>query len=123
VLDQEINKMAINVNNNNIQQLHRAPTDALSKNNGNSKNIDGLNSKNNAISTPSPTSKKDPSDSLTLTDSAINLKKLEESIAHLPIVDMQKVEEIQNKIKDGSYSINPDKIAQRFIEMEIALSS
>jgi negative regulator of flagellin synthesis FlgM len=114
--------MAINVNNNNIQQLHRASTNTLSKNNGNSKNIDGLNSNNNAISTPSPTSKKNPSDSLTLTDSAINLKKLEESIAHLPIVDMQKVEAIQNKIKDGSYSINPDKIAQRFIEMELALS-
>lgn len=115
--------MAINVNNNNIQQLHRASDNTLSKSNGNTKNIDTLNNTKNAVSHPSPTPKKAPSDSLTLTDSAINLKKLEESIAHLPIVNMQKVEEIQNKIKDGSYSINPDKIAQRFIEMEIALSS
>jgi negative regulator of flagellin synthesis FlgM len=114
--------MAINVNNNTIQQLHKVPDNALSKANANKKNIGSVNNANNAISNPPPTSKKDPSDSLTLTDSAINLKKLEESIAHLPIVDMKKVEEIQTKINDGSYSINPDKIAQRFIEMEIALS-
>lgn len=119
--------MAININDNNVQQLHRASSNPLSKSNGNAKNVDTLNSANNASSKQAPaspvTSKQTPSDSITLTDSAINLKKLEDSISHLPIVDMQKVEEIQNKIKDGSYSINPDKIAQRFIEMEIALSS
>ena len=116
--------MAININDNNVQQLHRASSNPLSKSNDNAKNVDALNSANNASSKQAPASPvTTPSDSITLTDSAINLKKLEDSISHLPIVDMQKVEEIQNKIKDGSYSINPDKIAQRFIEMEIALSS
>ncbi|MFK5985828.1 MAG: flagellar biosynthesis anti-sigma factor FlgM [Pseudomonadota bacterium] len=110
--------MAIDINNNNVQQLHNAANNPLAKANAQAKDVDALN---NAKTNPPPASVKTPTDSLTLTDSAINLKKLEGSIAHLPIVDMQKVEEIQNKIKDGSYSINSDKIAERFIEMEIAL--
>ncbi len=62
-------------------------------------------------------------DSLTLTDSVMNLKKLEDSIAQLPIMDIQKVERIQNQIKDGSYQIDAEKIADRIIEMERALFS
>ncbi len=111
--------MAININDNNVQQFQRAAGNSLAKANGKEKSTDAVNTVN---TTPAPSSTKKSTDSLTLTDSAINLKKLEESIAHLPIVDMKKVEEIQNKINDGSYTINPDKIAQRFIEMEIALS-
>ncbi len=109
--------MAININDSNVQQFHRTSSNPLSKSNGNAKNI-------NSAQTPATTdvSKQTPSDSVTLTNPAINLNKLEESIAHLPIVDMQKVEEVKQQIKDGSYTINPDKIAQRFIEMEIALS-
>jgi negative regulator of flagellin synthesis FlgM len=119
--------MTININNSNIQQLHKNAvstlTNNVSANNGQAKNIDGLNTKNVNSKLSSVNPAKESADSVTLTDSALNLKKLEESISHLPIVDMKKVEEIQNKIKDGSYSINPDKIAQRFIEMELALSS
>jgi len=111
--------MAININGSNIQQLNTAAGKSLDKSQGNVKNTDSVgNAKQNISSAPT----KIPTDSLTLTDSAINLKKLEESISHLPIVDINKVEEIQNKLKDGSYNINPDKIAQRFIEMEVALS-
>ena len=120
--------MAININNNNIQQLHNSSVDTaaqnLSKaNNGQTKNVERLSTDGRSDSSTASLSHANNSDSLTLTDSALNLKKLEDSISHLPIVDMQKVEEIQNKIKDGSYSINPDKIAKRFIEMELALSS
>ena len=114
--------MAININNNNIQQLHNSSVDTaaqnLSKaNNGQTKNVERLSTDGRSDSSTASLSHANNSDSLTLTDSALNLKKLEDSISHLPIV------EIQNKIKDGSYSINPDKIAKRFIEMELALSS
>lgn len=113
--------MAININNN-IQQLHKSSVSPLNTTNGQAKGVEVVNA-SQAKSKVSATPAKESIDSITLTDSALNLKKLEQSISHLPIVDMQKVEEIQNKIKDGSYSINPDKIAQRFIEMELALSN
>ncbi len=119
--------MAININNNNIQQLHKSSVDPMAQNlskanNGQAKSVEMLSTSASSDPSAASLSHASNSDSLTLTDSALNLKKLEDSISHLPIVDMQKVEEIQNKIKDGAYSINPDKIAQRFIEMELALS-
>ncbi|MBF0264503.1 MAG: flagellar biosynthesis anti-sigma factor FlgM [Gammaproteobacteria bacterium] len=61
------------------------------------------------------------SDDVTLTSSAVNLKKLEESIAKLPIVDTKKVEDVQRSIKEGTYQIDPDRIASKLIEMEFAL--
>lgn len=63
-----------------------------------------------------------PSDNVTITNSAALLQKWEQNIAQMPIVDMQKVEQIQKAIKDNSYSINSGKIADKFIDMEIALS-
>jgi len=60
-------------------------------------------------------------ENVTLTSSAVNLKKLEESIAKLPIVDTKKVEDVQQQIKEGTYKIDPDKIASKLIDMEIAL--
>lgn len=70
----------------------------------------------------SASSSSTPSDNVTITNSAALLQKWEQNIAQMPIVDMQKVEQIQKAIKDNSYSINSGKIADKFIDMEIALS-
>ena len=61
-------------------------------------------------------------DSVTLTDSAMNLKKMEAQISAMPIIDMKKVEQLQQQINNGTYQIDAGKIADRFIAMEKALA-
>jgi len=107
--------MAINVTGNNLNQTQKTTS-------GN-RPVKAVPNVAQQSGDNRPTSKTTPkTDSITLTESAANFKKLEESIAHLPIVDMQKVEEIQKAIADGSYKIDADKIAEKFIDMELALN-
>ncbi len=108
-----------NITGNQLNQAQRTSTDNVSKftRNSNTKMDTVAPGKGSSTPTPPPSA-----DNVTITDSAINLKKLEDRIAHLPIIDMQKVEEIQKAIESNSYTINPDKIAQKFLDMERALS-
>jgi len=107
--------MAINITGNNLNQ-----TQKTTSGNRPVKVVPDVAKQTGETRSPSQTTPK--TDSVTLTESAANFKKLEDSIAHLPIVDMQKVEEIQKAIADGSYKIDADKIAEKFIDMELALN-
>ena len=57
-------------------------------------------------------------DSVNLTDSALQLKALEAQIARLPIIDTQKIEQVQNSIDDGTFEFNAERIAEKFINIE-----
>ena len=109
-----------NITGNNLNQTPKAQTLDKSKVASNSNTVGGVKSSDkNGINSVSSTPEKD---NITITASATKLRKMEDTIAQLPIVDTKKVEEVQKAIKDGSYSINPDKIASKLIEMELALS-
>lgn len=105
--------MAINIDGNNLSQNPKALSER-----GKAKVV----SSNGNISPSAASAQKSGAakaqDSVTLTESAVNFKKLEQSIASLPIVDMKKVEEIQKSIADGSYKVDSDKIAEKFIAFE-----
>ncbi|MCU7835690.1 MAG: flagellar biosynthesis anti-sigma factor FlgM [gamma proteobacterium symbiont of Taylorina sp.] len=57
-------------------------------------------------------------DSINLTESATRIKALEEQVARLPIVDTNKIEQIKNSIDEGSYEVNPERIAEKMIQLE-----
>ena len=58
------------------------------------------------------------SDTVSLTDSARLLQKLEENVASTPVVDSQRVDQIRQAIKDGSYEINAGNIADKLLEID-----
>jgi len=61
-------------------------------------------------------------DTVSLTGTASQLRALEQQIAALPVVDVQRVESIKQDISNGSYEINPPRVADKMIQMETALN-
>lgn len=62
-------------------------------------------------------------DSVSLTDTAARLQKLETTIAELPVVDSQRVEELRSAIANGEYEANPARIAEKLINFEAEANS
>lgn len=44
------------------------------------------------------------------------LAGIEQSLANVPVVDTQRVEEIKQAISDGKFKVNPDVIADKLLE-------
>lgn len=62
-------------------------------------------------------------DTVSLTDSAERLRKLEKILASLPVVDVQRVEGIRKAIDNGVYNIDPLRVADKFLSFESTLQS
>lgn len=60
-------------------------------------------------------------DSVTLTDTASRMQKLQNAMVELPVVDAQRVEEIQQAISNGTYEINAGNIADKMLGLESAM--
>lgn len=70
-----------------------------------------------AISTA--TSAPQPSvDSVNITDSARRLFALAQAVHDAPEVDAQRVAALQQAVGNGQYTINPNRIADRLLQME-----
>ena len=61
-------------------------------------------------------------DSISLTDTASRLQKLESTIAELPVVDTQRVEDIRNAIANGEYEVNPARVAEKMLSLDAELN-
>jgi len=61
------------------------------------------------------------SDSVSLTGTAQQLRSLEQSLASQPVVDAQRVAAARQAIENGSYELNPTRIASKLISLEISL--
>ncbi len=59
-------------------------------------------------------------DTVILTDTAARMRSLENTVASMPVVDSQRVAEIRQAIQEGSYEINPERIAAKMLDMEQA---
>ena len=57
-------------------------------------------------------------DTVTLTATAAELLKLEDSLSGIPDVDRTRVSEIKAAIADGSYRVDPEKIVDRLLGIE-----
>jgi len=65
---------------------------------------------------------KTDTDRVELSREARRLKALEAKAQELPDFDQQKVDAIRSQIADGRYHVDPDKLAEKFIELERELS-
>ena len=62
-------------------------------------------------------------DIVTITSSAVNLHAAEKEMKAVPVIDVEKVEQIRNAIKNGEYEVDPAKIADKFVSLESSLYS
>ncbi len=57
-------------------------------------------------------------ESINITDTARRLAALQETIAGMPDVDAARVTELRQAIERGQYHANPEKIADRLMQLE-----
>ena len=79
----------------------------------------------NGKSAPSPTNSGaagSTTDSVSLTGEARQLQALETRIASEPVVDTQRVQAVRSAVENGTFTINPERIADKMISLEQALT-
>lgn len=69
-------------------------------------------------STPVNNATRAVSDAVEFSAAAQQLSSLKDELALLDSVDMEKVDEIRKAISDGSYKIDPQKIADSLLALE-----
>jgi negative regulator of flagellin synthesis FlgM len=62
-----------------------------------------------------------PSPSVSITDSARQLAALEQAVSASPVVNGAKVAKIGKAVDDGTYSVDPEKVADKLMQMEQSL--
>ena len=62
-------------------------------------------------------------ESVSITDTARRLAALQETIAGMPEVDAARVTELRQAIERGQYHANPEKIADRLLQLERDLAA
>jgi negative regulator of flagellin synthesis FlgM len=61
-------------------------------------------------------------DRVNLTASARQLQALTASLAEVPVVNDARVAELRQVLAEGGYEVNPERIAEKLLDMERALS-
>lgn len=67
--------------------------------------------------------KSSTADTVSLSDSAISLGKIDNSAVAAPVVDTQRVEQVKQAIKDGTYEVDAEKVANKLMQFESILKS
>jgi negative regulator of flagellin synthesis FlgM len=60
-------------------------------------------------------------DTVTLTNSARSLQKIEEAVAKAPVVNASKVAAVKQSIHSGTYQINAGRVADKLLHFERGL--
>ena len=61
-------------------------------------------------------------DQLQLSSQAEQLKALEAQIANLPVIDTQRVQDVQRTMATGPFQIEPAEVADKMLQFEAGLS-
>jgi len=62
------------------------------------------------------------SDTINITGTASQLQALEKQLSSLPVVDVQRVDSVKREISNGTFEIDPPRIADKMIQIESAIS-
>ena len=71
--------------------------------------------------TPEPSSGNSAQDTVSLSDKAVQLGKLDNSVITAPVVDSQRVEQVKAAIANGSYEVDPVRITDKLMQFESML--
>ena len=61
-------------------------------------------------------------DTVTLTNSARSLQKIEAAVANAPVVNSAKVAAVKQAVNSGTYQINAGRVADKLLQFERGLS-
>lgn len=61
-------------------------------------------------------------DKVSLTGETEHLRQLEQQISSLPVVNTQRVEQVQHALASGSFQIDPAQVADKLLSFEAGLS-
>lgn len=62
-------------------------------------------------------------DTFSLTNKASQLQQLEAQIASLPVVDTQRVEDVQHAMATGTLQVEPARVAEKMLAFEVGLDN
>jgi negative regulator of flagellin synthesis FlgM len=60
-------------------------------------------------------------DTVTLTDSARSLQKIEEAVAKAPVVNASKVAAVKQAVNSGTYKVDAGRVAEKMLQFERGL--
>ena len=81
----------------------------------------GSNQTNPARSGTPTTGGSSSNDQLKLSNQAAQLQALEAEISNLPVVDTQRVQDVQRTLATGSFEVIPAKVADKMLTFEAGL--
>lgn len=61
-------------------------------------------------------------DKVSLTGDARKLQDLEHQLESQPVVDSQRVDAVRSAVENGTFEVNPDRIADKILSLEEALT-
>jgi len=61
-------------------------------------------------------------DQVSLTAQASQLQALENQISALPVIDTQRVTEVQQALATGSFQVDPARVADKMLSFEVGLT-
>jgi negative regulator of flagellin synthesis FlgM len=96
-----------------------APAEPLVPIKGSNSNA-GVADKQQAEAKPAATTEQ-TGDTVTLTNSARTLQKIEETVAKAPVVDAAKVASVKQAVEGGTYQIDPRRVADKLLQFERGL--
>jgi len=106
-----------------IKHSTSSPSTALNKSQT-GKDVGKTAGQNTAVSSESASGEgKVQEDSVSLTSSASLLQELRSEIEQQPVVNTEAVEAVSQKLADGTYEINDQRIADKILDMETKLAS
>ncbi|MCP3671669.1 MAG: flagellar biosynthesis anti-sigma factor FlgM [Gammaproteobacteria bacterium] len=85
-------------------------------------NVSTTRNSNSNQGAPATTSSSGGSDTISLTASAVQLRELEEKVANLPVVDVQRVSDVQRAMATGTLEVSEADAANNLLEIEKSFS-
>ncbi|MCP4429526.1 MAG: flagellar biosynthesis anti-sigma factor FlgM [Gammaproteobacteria bacterium] len=82
-----------------------------------------LNQSSDQPAAQQETGKSSATDTVSLSDDAVQLGKVEHSVATTPVIDTQRVEQLKQAIANGSYEVDAGKVADKLMQFESILKS
>ena len=104
--------MAISINDINNAQITNA-----------SKNKQATATDNNSAPTSGNKDSNSATDTITFTDSAKLIQRLESQLETIPIVDSERVAHVKENINSGNHVISAERIAEKFSRYESLLEA
>lgn len=69
------------------------------------------------------TGKSTTADTVSLSDNAVQIGKIDNTAVAAPVVDTQRVEQVKQAISEGTYKVDAEKVADKLMQFESILTS